>query len=59
MVVLYGRMEKVFDSIEVKVPGKLFVAGEYAVTEPGQPSIVIAVDRYITAVIQESDKNEI
>lgn len=51
-------MEK-SDTIEVKVPGKLFVAGEYAVTEPGQSSIVIAVDRYITATIQKSDKNEV
>lgn len=47
------------DAIEVRVPGKLFVAGEYAVTEPGQPAIVIAVDRYITATIQKSDQNEI
>ncbi|GIN72007.1 phosphomevalonate kinase [Bacillus sp. J14TS2] len=47
------------DTIEVKVPGKLFVAGEYAVTEPGQSSIVIAIDRYITATIQKSDKNTI
>uniref|UniRef100_A0AAU2JXB8 Phosphomevalonate kinase n=1 Tax=Streptomyces sp. NBC_00049 TaxID=2903617 RepID=A0AAU2JXB8_9ACTN len=29
-------------------PGKLFIAGEYAVLEPGQPAIVIAVDRYVT-----------
>ncbi|MDJ1135137.1 phosphomevalonate kinase [Streptomyces iconiensis] len=31
-----------------RAPGKLLVAGEYAVLEPGQPSIVLAVDRFIT-----------
>ncbi|MCJ7840110.1 phosphomevalonate kinase [Lederbergia sp. NSJ-179] len=45
--------------LQIKVPGKLLIAGEYAVTEPGQPSIVVAVDRYITAAIESSDKNEI
>ncbi|MEU4796694.1 phosphomevalonate kinase [Streptomyces sp. NPDC023327] len=29
-------------------PGKLFIAGEYAVLKPGQPAIVVAVDRFIT-----------
>lgn len=32
-----------------RAPGKLLVAGEYAVLEPGQPSIVVAVDRFLTA----------
>lgn len=40
--------------ISAKVPGKLFVAGEYAVVEPGQPAILIAVDRYLTARLTES-----
>lgn len=39
--------------IHVKVPGKLFVAGEYAVLEPDQTAIVIAVDRYINGSIEE------
>src|SRR5690625_154301 len=34
--------------IRVAVPGKLYVAGEYAVVAPGQPAILIAVDRYMT-----------
>lgn len=34
--------------IEVRSPGKLFVAGEYAVVEAGYPAILIAVDRQIT-----------
>ncbi|MEE0002713.1 MAG: phosphomevalonate kinase [Weissella confusa] len=32
-----------------KAPGKLYLAGEYAVTLSGQPSVVIAVDRFVTA----------
>lgn len=33
----------------MRVPGKLMVAGEYAVLEPGQQAVVMAVDRYVTA----------
>ncbi|WP_112179423.1 MULTISPECIES: phosphomevalonate kinase [Paraliobacillus] len=43
----------------VKVPGKLMIAGEYAVTEPNQASIVVAVDRYITAKIVTSKVNQL
>ncbi len=45
------------NSYQVKVPGKLMIAGEYAVLEPGGQAIVIAVDRYITAVIEPSNQN--
>jgi phosphomevalonate kinase len=34
--------------IEVSAPGKLFIAGEYAVVEPGYPAVLIAVDRFVT-----------
>jgi len=34
--------------IETRAPGKLFVLGEYAVVTAGQPSVLVAVDRYIT-----------
>ena len=44
-------------SYQVKVPGKLMIAGEYAVLEPGGQAIVIAVDRYIKAVIKPSTQN--
>lgn len=40
--------------IEKRAPGKLFVAGEYAVVEPGQPAVLVAVDRYITVRLTES-----
>ena len=46
-------------SFQVKVPGKLFIAGEYAVTEPGEPSIVIAVNRYIYANVIPNDENHL
>ncbi|GAA3658290.1 phosphomevalonate kinase [Microbacterium marinilacus] len=39
--------------IETRAPGKLFIAGEYAVVEPGQPAVLIAVDRYITVRLTE------
>ena len=32
----------------VSAPGKLYVAGEYAVVEPGHPAILVAVDRFVT-----------
>ncbi|MDQ1064661.1 phosphomevalonate kinase [Streptomyces canus] len=32
-------------------PGKLFVAGEYAVVEPGNPAVLVAVDRQVTVAV--------
>ncbi len=32
-------------------PGKLFVAGEYAVVEPGEPAILVAVDRTVSVTV--------
>lgn len=43
----------------IKVPGKLMIAGEYAVLEPGYKAVVIAVDRYITAEISPSSVNRL
>ncbi|MFJ3671323.1 phosphomevalonate kinase [Streptomyces sp. NPDC090106] len=34
-----------------RAPGKLFVAGEYAVVEPGHQAILVAVDRYVTVTV--------
>ena len=42
--------------ISVKAPGKLFVAGEYAVTHPGYTAILIAVDRFITLTLEGPSK---
>lgn len=35
-------------------PGKLYIAGEYAVIEKGYPSILIAVDQFIKVSLSES-----
>ena len=34
--------------ISVSAPGKLYIAGEYAVVEPGHRAVLVAVDRFIT-----------
>ncbi|WP_253291516.1 phosphomevalonate kinase [Virgibacillus proomii] len=44
-------------SMKVEVPGKLMVAGEFAVLQPNQHLIVMAVDRYVYATIDHSKKN--
>ncbi|MBZ4486393.1 phosphomevalonate kinase [Microbacterium sp. cx-55] len=42
------------ETITVRAPGKLFIAGEYAVVSPGEPSVLVAVDRYLTVGLTES-----
>lgn len=56
-----GREYKNMDnrSLTIKVPGKLMIAGEYAVLESGYPAIVIAVNRYITITIKDSSLNKL
>ncbi|BCB91816.1 phosphomevalonate kinase [Phytohabitans suffuscus] len=39
-------------AVRRQAPGKLFVAGEYAVMEPGHPSILVAVDRHVTVTVR-------
>jgi phosphomevalonate kinase len=48
-----------YSSYRVKVPGKLMIAGEYAVLEPNQPAVVLAVDRYVSAYIEPDNQNEL
>ena len=45
--------------IQVKAPGKLYIAGEYAVTEPGYKSVLIALNRFVTATIEPSTQVEV
>lgn len=33
--------------IETRAPGKLFIVGEYAVVEAGEPAVLVAVDRFL------------
>ncbi|NLC55066.1 MAG: phosphomevalonate kinase [Erysipelothrix sp.] len=43
-----------------KSPGKLYIAGEYAVVEKGYPAIIIAVDQFIEVSLKPSkDKGSI
>jgi phosphomevalonate kinase len=41
--------------ISEQAPGKLFVAGEYAVVEAGEPAVLVAVDRHITVEVEPAD----
>lgn len=40
--------------ITVKAPGKLYIAGEYAVVENGYPAIIVALNQFVTCSVQES-----
>jgi phosphomevalonate kinase len=42
-------------TISRHAPGKLFIAGEYAVVEPGHPAILVAVDRQVSVTVSGSD----
>jgi phosphomevalonate kinase len=42
-------------SISRHAPGKLFIAGEYAVLEPGHPAILVAVDRQVSVTVSGAD----
>ncbi|MER2063241.1 MAG: phosphomevalonate kinase [Alkalibacterium sp.] len=37
-----------------KAPGKLYIAGEYAVVDSGYPAVIVAVDRFITVSVSPS-----
>lgn len=37
--------------ISHRAPGKLFIAGEYAVLETGRPAVIAAIDRYATVTV--------
>lgn len=46
-------------SYSVKAPGKLMIAGEYAVLEPNQRAVVVAVNRYVKAYIGPFSQNKL
>jgi len=49
-------MLKGLDSlITVKAPGKLYIAGEYAVVESGYPAIIVALNQFVTASIEKTE----
>lgn len=41
-------------TVQTKAPGKLYIAGEYAVVEPGQTAIITSINRFVTANISPS-----
>lgn len=43
--------------LTIKVPGKLMIAGEFAVLEPNYKIITMAVDRFVYASLIENDEN--
>ncbi|MBD1222919.1 phosphomevalonate kinase [Virgibacillus halodenitrificans] len=43
----------------IKVPGKLMIAGEFAVLQPHHELVVMAVDRFVYATIEDHDANRI
>ncbi|MBS4769722.1 phosphomevalonate kinase [Carnobacteriaceae bacterium zg-ZUI240] len=50
---------KIGTSFHAKAPGKLFIAGEYAVTQPGHLAVISSVSRYLNVELIVSDVNEI
>jgi phosphomevalonate kinase len=46
-------------ALQIRVPGKLIIAGEYAILEPHHQAVVIAVDRFVTAAIHSSDEQKV
>lgn len=40
--------------IEASAPGKLYIAGEYAVLEPGHPALIVALDQFITVKLKQA-----
>lgn len=41
--------------MKIKIPGKLFVMGEYSVTQTNRHAVVCAVDKFLYASIESSD----
>lgn len=48
-----------YSSYKVKAPGKLMIAGEYAVLEPRQKAVVIGINRYVTVHIKPCKQNKL
>lgn len=44
-------------TLTIKVPGKLMIAGEFAVLEPKQKLVAMAVDRFVYASLMDNEAN--
>ena len=45
--------------MQIRIPGNLLIAGEYAITEAGGMGIAIGIDRHVVAKFSEREKFEI
>lgn len=45
--------------IEASAPGKLYLAGEYAVVEAGYPAVIAAINRRLFVQLEQADKGSI
>lgn len=41
--------------VRAQAPGKLYIAGEYAVVEPGYPAIIVALNQFVTVTVEKKD----
>ena len=39
--------------VTAQAPGKLYIAGEYAVVETGYPAIIVALNQFVTVTVEE------
>lgn len=46
-------------AIKIRTPGKLMVAGEFAVLEKNEAILVMAVDRYVETTIERATRNSV
>lgn len=46
-------------SVTIKIPGKLYIAGEYAILNPGNPAILIGINAYLTCRVSPHADNTI
>jgi phosphomevalonate kinase len=42
--------------MKLRAPGKVFLAGEYAVLEPGRPALVVGIDRFLEATVEPAQE---
>ena len=40
--------------INVKIPGKLYIAGEYSILKPGNEAVLVAVNKFVNLTISPS-----
>lgn len=42
--------------VTAQAPGKLYIAGEYAVVETGYPAIIVALNQFVTVMVEKMPK---